>query len=520
MNKLLKESNLENIVQRLWIASLFIFAVVTISSLTTHFTIHLYRQSQTVMTALYLPSEGFRFNYSTPIMGYPWAVPLEFPIYQWFAVLIQKIFGFDLVIAGKLINITGHIINNLLIIQIFRNYKIDRLIIFLGLIFYNVFPFYLIFDTTFLVDSLTLTLCFSAIYFLSRYLKDEKKVLNIAGFFLFALFTGVSKSTTFISVLSPIVALLLLQHLMEHGGFRKLFTYKNKPVRDIYLAGILFALAFTIMYAWVIYSDHIKMQNPLSAEWASANLWTWNFGSLTQRLSLVHWKGYFTNTMIYHPAFMLLAAAGIGGFVLYANRKEKLLGICFLLLFLAPPLIFFNLFYIHTYYSIANMLFLYFILSTIVTVLIRQKTLLIKNLGLGLAIVFLSFGCYRSFAFRNQVLKNEAEPGVYGQLNKLVFNPGMNDVIVVVYGSRDPYMEYFFKCRGINLSREEYDKYGRADRLKKLSGNLPIRMICIVDERELSVLPGDFNGILPDNIKHMSISNQPETPDYYNFFWY
>jgi hypothetical protein len=512
--------NIEKIVYVIWVASLMIFASLSFSSLSQNFTIHHYRQAQTAMTALYLPFDGFNLGYSTPIMGFPWTVPLEFPIFQWLAVLAEQLTGADLIVSGKTINILCHIINNFLIIQIFKRLKIDSMIVLTGLIFYNFSPFYLVFDSAFLIDSFSLFLSFTSIFFLTELLQNERIIVNGSMFFLFASLTGLSKSTTFIGVLTPITAVLLIHQLIQQGGFVKLFRFKDLQIRKIYAVSILFLFAFVLMYKWVSYTDDIKMLNPLSSHWTSVNTISWNFGTLQQRLSFANWKQYFTYSMLAHPVFYLLSGGGLVVFYFFSNRPEKIVGLCMFLFFITPLLIFFNLFFIHTYYSISNIIFLNFLLGLIVAVLMKHKTLIIKTSGIALGIFLLFFSAYRSYAFRSQVLKNEPEPGVYGHLNKLSFKPGMNDVIVIIQPSRDPFLEFYFKCRGINLNQQEYETYGKVDKLKKLSGNLSIRMICIVDEAQLHELPYDLRGILPDSIKHLSISHKPESYKYYNFFWY
>lgn len=511
--------NIEKIVNVIWVGSLLIFACLSFYFISPNFTIHQYRQAQTAMTALYLPIEGFQLNYLTPIMGFPWTVPLEFPIFQWLAVGINKISGADLIISGKAVNIVCHLINNLLIIQICRMQKIDKLLPLIGLVFYNLFPFYLVFDSVFLIDSFSLTLNFGAIYFLSRFI-ETNKILHVSLFFFFATLTGLSKSTTFIGVLAPITAVLLLLQLIQNGGFSNLFKFKQQPIKNIYIAGGFFLLAFGIMYAWVVYTDAVKLQNPLSAQWTSVNTSSWNFGTLEQRLSFANWKQYFTYSMIAHPVSYILIAGGLITFLFFSDKKQKILGLCLVLFFITPLLFFFNLFLIHTYYSIANFIFLFFLLAMMVVVFIRQPKLIVRAVGVGFGLILLLFGVYRSYAFRSQVLKNIPETGVYGQLNKIEFKPGMNDVMVVVQPSRDPFLEYYFKCRGINLNRQEYEMYGKADKLKKFSGDFPIRMICIVDSKILNELPTEFNGILPREIKHLSLSHLPESSNYYNFFWY
>ena len=43
---------------------------------------HYFRQTQTALTAYWLLKGGPWFAYLTPVLGAPWSVPFEFPVYQ------------------------------------------------------------------------------------------------------------------------------------------------------------------------------------------------------------------------------------------------------------------------------------------------------------------------------------------------------------------------------------------------------------------------------------------------------
>lgn len=131
----------------------------------------------------------------------------------------------------------------------------------------------------------------------------------------------------------------------------------------------------------------------------------------------------------------------------------------------------------------------------------------------------LLFGLYRSWAFRDHIFKLGPEPGVYAKLNQLKFMPAYDDVIIVVRATRDPYLEFFFECKGINISPVEFKKYVSREWLNKISGGYPIKMICIVESKPLNELPVGYSKFLPKFINHTVISDNPESGDYYNFFW-
>ncbi|MFM8331947.1 MAG: hypothetical protein ACKN9T_09685 [Candidatus Methylumidiphilus sp.] len=54
---------------------------------------HPFRQTQTALTALYLESFYEIFTYVTPILGPPWTIPFEFPLYQGLAKILSGTSG-------------------------------------------------------------------------------------------------------------------------------------------------------------------------------------------------------------------------------------------------------------------------------------------------------------------------------------------------------------------------------------------------------------------------------------------
>jgi hypothetical protein len=90
---------------------------------------------------------------------------------------------------------------------------------------------------------------------------------------------------------------------------------------------------------------------------------------------------------------------------------------------------------------------------------------------------------------------------------------------MVIRQSRDPFLEYYFKCKGINITADEFHNYVTKDNLQKLTGGRSIKMICLVDSEELNELPKSFQVLLPTYKHHAVISNQTESNENFNFFW-
>src|SRR5262249_8160029 len=63
--------------------------------------VHGFRQSQTAITVDYLLKGGPWVNYETPVLGPPWSIPFEFPLYQWITAIAVLVFRVPVEQAGR-----------------------------------------------------------------------------------------------------------------------------------------------------------------------------------------------------------------------------------------------------------------------------------------------------------------------------------------------------------------------------------------------------------------------------------
>ena len=65
-----------------------------------------FRQAQTALSALFIKQENnFSPAYPTPVLGKPWSIPMEFPLYQWTVVVVGKLTGLGLTKSGRAVSI-------------------------------------------------------------------------------------------------------------------------------------------------------------------------------------------------------------------------------------------------------------------------------------------------------------------------------------------------------------------------------------------------------------------------------
>ena len=65
-----------------------------------------YRQAQTALSAYFIKEDGdFSLAYPTPVLGKPWSIPMEFPLYQWTVVGVSELTGWGITLSGRLVSI-------------------------------------------------------------------------------------------------------------------------------------------------------------------------------------------------------------------------------------------------------------------------------------------------------------------------------------------------------------------------------------------------------------------------------
>jgi hypothetical protein len=68
--------------------------------------LHSFRQTQTAISTYYMVGKpSVLLDYETPILGKPWAIPLEVPFYQWVVARWHEWTGMGLDQSGKFISI-------------------------------------------------------------------------------------------------------------------------------------------------------------------------------------------------------------------------------------------------------------------------------------------------------------------------------------------------------------------------------------------------------------------------------
>jgi hypothetical protein len=238
-----------------------------------------FRQAQTALTAYWLIKEPHTFAYITPVLGAPWSMPFEYPIYQWLAVVLTKV-GVPLVPAGRLVSFAAFVGCLIPLWTVARDLKISRRAFLAVAAVYLACPFYVYWSRTFMIETTALffSLCWLAGIVRSRTNPSPLLWLATLGFGCLAVLT---KSITFLSI-APIGGAVYL-----YDGF--VWLRRDRSASSAYgllWRGLLFLVPTVVGFVWVAASDHFKAPNAFGLYLSSGSLRSWTFGTMAQRFAL------------------------------------------------------------------------------------------------------------------------------------------------------------------------------------------------------------------------------------------
>jgi hypothetical protein len=306
-----------------------------------------YRQAQTALSAYWIKAENnFSLAYPTPVLGKPWSIPMEFPLYQWTVVALSRATGLDLIKAGRVVSQACFYLTLPAVFLLLARWTVAGRHRWLVLATIVTCPFYIFYARAFLME--TMALMFSVWFWVAF----ERAVASRSrGWLAVAILAGTGaglvKVTTF------------LLYLLPAGGWAWLRLWSRRKedwkTEFTWMAAAV-AVPFAATFWWLRYADAAKALNPLAGFLRSENLQDFNWGTHETRFSAELWalKGHIlwdSITWLPAVAICLLAALTVQG------RRWQGLALC-LGLFVVPLVVFPVLYALHEYYFIANTMLL------------------------------------------------------------------------------------------------------------------------------------------------------------------
>jgi hypothetical protein len=241
--------------------------------------LHAFRQTQTAISTYYMAKDaGMFFNYITPVLGKPWSIPMELPIYQWIVARWHNLSGMGLDQSGKAVSIALWFA---CIWPIWRllgslDQTIIQRCIALTIIYSS--PLYLYWGRAFMIESTGLFLSLGMVACIyTGYTRQSWKWL--LGGLAFGIGAALCKVTTW-AVSVGVAELVVL--------FAKGALPTRKDIRWIGITSAILAFQLIPAKLWLAYGDTVKSQNPFAREIILSTLpdqKNWNYGTWKQKLT-------------------------------------------------------------------------------------------------------------------------------------------------------------------------------------------------------------------------------------------
>lgn len=305
---------------------------------------HPFRQTQTAYVALLFQQRGIDlFHAQLPVLGPPWEVPLELPLFQAIASLVMGA-GVPTDLALRLTALTFFFLTAVLLWSLVRRIA-SPLAAMAALILFVTCPFGLVWSRAELIEYLATAASLAWLLTGMRW----RDGAGARWWWLGLLFGSVALLVKVTTGALWILPLLAYRPERETAAARG--PTRGRAGRWTALAGLLL-IPFAAGAAWTVYADSVKAGAPLTAWLMSSQLTTWNFGTLAQRLDPEAWLTILSRagTEFGGP---LAALFVVGLAICVRTRRQRLLWVAIAATATLPIVVFFNLYWIHDYYLAA-----------------------------------------------------------------------------------------------------------------------------------------------------------------------
>lgn len=221
-----------------------------------------WRQTQTAISAYFMQQGGPWLDYETPILGPPWRMPHEFPLYQTLVVTLSSITGLRLEAAGRTASFASFYAALGAGYLLLAELGISRRRRLLVLAFWLLSPMYLFWSRTFMIESTALCLCLAFLTFSGRFITRGRPVDALLAVLAGCLGAAVKPPTVVVFVgLAGVWWLVALWRRSRVGATVRV------------LEALLIVLPLGAGWAWQRHADAIKGLNPVAYGITSGQLW-------------------------------------------------------------------------------------------------------------------------------------------------------------------------------------------------------------------------------------------------------
>ncbi len=437
-----------------------------------------FRQTQTALSAYFIDRDNnFSPAYPTPVLGKPWSVPMEFPLYQWSVVGLARLTGLPLVQAARAVSVACLLLALPALAGLLRRLELPAAPRRYTLALVLLCPLHLFYARAFLIETMALMF---ALWFLHAFVETLHR--RRVGWFLLAVAAGtaaglVKVTTLFVYLLPAAVwgAVLLGRSWRERA------TTGPRPGAILAWGLGVAAPVLAVAWGWVAYADAVKRLNPAADFLLSGNLTGFNFGHgvFGERFSASVWAALlrtWDHGLLPWPAIvaLLLAALLFGG---RWRRPALAAAALFLVVQVALP----NLYSFHDYYFVA--------VATLLAVAAGFALAGLRESRLpcwiapAAALLCLS-GQFLAYARHYCPAQVPGAPGGSGLTDSLRALTPRNSILIVAGADWSSSIPYFAQRRSLLLRRGQENNAELLDRaLARLEGEELGALVLVGEQR-------------------------------------
>lgn len=317
-----------------------------------------FRQTQTAVSALFIQREhNFSLAYPTPVLGKPWSIPMEFPLYQWTVVGVSNATGWELNQSARAVSAACFYLALPALYLLLGRLRLGPVHRLAAMSMVLVCPLQIFYARAFLIE--TMALMFGA-WFLAAYVNVTEgrhrrwwvPVAQVAG-----IGCGLVKVTTLMFFLMPALGWTLWwlwrDMCMSSGRWREL------AVRSFWCLAAALPACVAALW-WVHYADAVKAASVDGMAFTSERLRAYNFG-IGVRFAADVWAYHWSILLDEIASWPVLVVCGALAVVWFRRIGGMVAGL--VALFFAIQLVFPVLYAWHSYYYVANAFVLMFALG-------------------------------------------------------------------------------------------------------------------------------------------------------------
>ena len=303
-----------------------------------------FRKTQTAFVVREFFRNGIDvLSYPLPVLGAAGSVPMEMPIFQAGAALIQQLGG-STEFSGQLLSLLMFQFSAALTYLIAKR-LLSMKTAFVSLVLMQLMPYSIEWGSAFLMESTALAFTLSSVLAVMAFAERKRPTVAIIAV-SFSVLAFVSKITTPVGWFAGL-AVLQLSKIAEQKTFawRALLKHAG-PLVLVGTSGLAAGLA------WTQYADGVKAEHPLTSLLQSSALRAFNFGTLEQRLELFPYLVFASRIWLEIMGFSVFFLLILLFRLVKSRNNAELAKLGFLLVAASfGPLVFFNI-YTHDYYFI------------------------------------------------------------------------------------------------------------------------------------------------------------------------